>query len=151
VFALVVIATTVAALGAIYVMGRMWARAGTRVPAEELRPFATFDGGDRYVSDDERTRVDASGPSGAGEGMLAALVEILRVRGVAVNPIEPEDYGFMTVIELAGEDIILKIGASGDTDWMLFVKTPDGRVPLQITDALASLADVRNITWELRD
>jgi len=151
VLGLVLIATTVAVLGALYAIGRMWTRTAAVTPADDLRPFATFDGGERYADDAELARVESDGPSGAGEGVLGALVDLLRSRGVTVHPIEPESYGFMTVIELAGEDIILRIGAAGVPDWMLFVTAPNGRVALQITDALASLADIHNITWELRD
>jgi hypothetical protein len=55
----------------------------------------------------------------------------------------------MTVVELDGEDVILTLAAGGDQDWILFVKSPSGRVPMEIMDALRSLEDVRDVTWSV--
>ena len=128
---------------------RGWRAAGARAKTESMGPHARFDGGTRYVTADDRMRVETDGPGGAGEGVLLALVDALRARGVGTNPIEPESYGFMTVVELDGEDVILTLAAGGDQDWILFVKSPSGRVPMEIMDALRSLEDVRNVTWSV--
>ena len=98
---------------------------------------------------DERLRIETDGPGGAGEGVLLALVEALRARGVGTNPVEPESYGFMTVVEIDGEDVVLTLAAGGDQAWILFVKAPSGKVPMEIMDALRSLEDVRNVTWSV--
>jgi hypothetical protein len=135
-----------AAVWLLYVFVRGW-RAASPPKSEPMGPHARFDGGDRYVTADERLRVETDGPGGAGEGVLEALVDALRARGVGTNPVEPESYGFMTVVEIEGEDIILTLAAGGDQDWILFVKAPSGKVPIEIMDALRSLEDVRNVTW----
>lgn len=135
-----------AGLVALFVIARRWMTPATAKSAA-LGPHAMFDGGDRYATDDERMRIETDGPSGAGEGVLMALVDALRARGVATNPVEPESYGFMTVVEIDGEDIILELAAGGDQDWLLFVKAPSGKVPMEIMDALRSLDGVRNISW----
>ncbi len=133
--------------GVVYWMVRAWARAGTVVPSEPDRPHALFDGGERYATADEQARIELDGPSAAGEGVLMAIVDALRARGVGTNPIEPESYGYMTVVEIDDEDVILRIGSGGDRDWMLFVEAPSGAVPPQIEDALRSLENVRNVEW----
>lgn len=134
-----------AGLVALFVIARRLA-ASAAAKSEPMGPHAMFDGGDRYVTADERMRVETDGPSGAGEGVLMALVDALRARGVGTNPVEPESYGFMTVVEIEGEDIILELAAGGDQDWLLFVKAPSGKVPMEIMDALRSL-EVRNVSW----
>lgn len=116
-------------------------------PPAALGPHATFDGGGRYATETERMRVELDGPGSAGEGLLMALVDALRARGAGTHPVEPESYGFMTVVELDGEDVILELGAGSEQDWLLFVKAPSGKVPHQVMDALRSLADLRNVTW----
>ena len=135
-----------------YLLSRSWARSGKPKPAktpERMGPHAMFDGGDRYTTADERLRIETDGPGGAGEGVLMALVDAMRARGIVTNPIEPETYGFMTVVELDGEDVVLQLAAGGDQDWVLFVKSPSGRVPVEIMNALRSLEDVRNVTWSV--
>ncbi|MBA3501040.1 MAG: hypothetical protein H0T65_11735 [Deltaproteobacteria bacterium] len=136
-----------AAVWLVYVFARGWRAASARRRSEPMGPHAKFDGGDRYVTADERLRVETDGPGGAGEGVLMALVDALRARGVGTNPVEPESYGFMTVVEVDGGDIILTLAAGGDQDWILFVKAPNGKVPMEIMDAVRSLEDVRNVTW----
>jgi hypothetical protein len=129
----------------IYTMARKWAVASAP-PPEPDDPHAAFDGGEHYATDDERLRVETDGPSGAGEGVLMALVDALRARGYETNHVEPETYGFSTVVEIDGADVVLHIGAGGDCDWMLWVKTSDQKVPAQVEAALRTL-DVRNIRW----
>jgi len=135
-------------LVALFVVARRWATTQPPPPTP-LGPHAMFDGGERYATAEERMRIETDGPSGAGEGVLSALVDALRARGVGTNPVEPESYGFMTVVEIDGEDVILELGAGGDQAWLLFVKAPSGKVAPQIMDALRSLEDVRNVTWSL--
>jgi hypothetical protein len=142
-----------AAIWLLSVFLRGWRAAARRTSnnnkAEAMGPHAKFDGGQTYVTADERLRVETDGPGGAGEGVLLALVDALRTRGVGTNPVEPESYGFMTVVELDGEDVVLTLAAGGDQDWILFVKSPSGRVPMEIMDALRSLGGVRNVTWSV--
>ena len=135
-------------LVALFVVARRWANTQPPKP-EPLGPHAMFDGGDHYATAEEQMRIETDGPSGAGEGVLMALVAALRARGVGTNPVEPESYGFMTVVEIDGEDVILELGAGGEQAWLLFVKAPSGKVPLQIMDALRSLEGVRNVTWSV--
>ena len=142
----------VGAIIVVYFVSRAWVRSGTPKPTEtpeRMGPHAMFDGGERYATADERLRVETDGPGGAGEGVLMALVDAMRARGIETNPIEPETYGFMTVVELDGEDVVLQLAAGGDQDWVLFVKAPSGRVPVEIMNALRSLEDVRNVTWSV--
>jgi hypothetical protein len=137
-----------AGLVGLVVVVRRWIRGPSEtIPPPSMGPHAMFDGGQRYVTSDERMRIETDGPSGAGEGVLMALVDALRAKGLETNPIEPESYGFMTVVEIDGEDVVLELGAGGDQEWILFVKAPSGKVAPQIIDALHSLADVRNINW----
>jgi len=135
-------------LVALFVVARRWANTQPS-RAEPLGPHAMFDGGAHYATAEEQMRIETDGPSGAGEGVLMALVAALRARGVGTNPVEPESYGFMTVVEIDGEDVILELGAGGEQAWLLFVKAPSGKVPLQIMDALRSLEGVRNVTWSV--
>jgi hypothetical protein len=135
----------------VYFVSRLWVRQGTppvKQP-EPLGPHATFDGGARYATADERLSVEHDGPGGAGEGILLAIVDALRARGIETNPVEPETYGFMTVVELDGEDVVMQLAAGGEREWVLFVKSPSGRVPAEIMNALRSLEDVRNVTWSV--
>ena len=116
-------------------------------PEPLLPPHAMFDGGRRYATERE---LGITGPDtdGLGEGILMALVDALRALGVTSgNPIEPEDHGFMTVVEMDGEDVVLQIGMGGDQHWMLLVKSPSGRVPGRLMSALATLDDIRNVKW----
>ena len=116
-------------------------------PAPLLPPHAMFDGGHRYATERE-LGITGSETDGLGEGLLMALVDALRAYGVTSNnPIEPEDHGFMTVVEIDGEDVILQIGIGGDQQWLLLVKSPSGRVPSQLRSALSSLDDVRDVKW----
>jgi hypothetical protein len=134
------------------------------VPSPEplLPPHAMFAGGHRYATERELGIIgsaaggSAAGGSvaggsdtdGLGEGLLLALVDALRLRGVtSTNPIEPEDHGFMTVVDIDGDDVILQIGVGGDRQWLLLVRSPSGTVPSVVMDALASLDDVRDIAW----
>jgi hypothetical protein len=139
----------VAVIGLLYVVARAWARNAMPRKSEPLGPHAMFDGGERYATADERLNVEHDGPSGAGEGVLLALVDALRARGVITNPVEPETYGFMTVVEIDGEDVVLSLAAGGEQDWVLFVKAPSGKVPVEIMNALRSLGDLRNVTWSV--
>lgn len=139
----------VAVVGVLYIVVRAWARNAMPRKSEPLGPHAMFDGGERYATADERLNVEHDGPSGAGEGVLLALVDALRARGVITNPVEPESYGFMTVVEIDGEDVILSLAAGGEQDWVLFVKAPSGKVPVEIMNALRSLTDIRNVTWSV--
>ena len=149
----VLVLTILAVAAAVWLLSvfvRGWRAAGARASkAEAMGPHARFDGGQTYVTADERLRVETDGPGGAGEGVLLAIVDALRTRGVGTNPVEPESYGFMTVVNLDGEDVVLTLAAGGDQDWILFVKAPSGRVPMEIMDALRSLSDVRNVTWSV--
>lgn len=135
-----------AALVVIYSIARARTRATKR--AEPLGPHATFDGGEQYATADERLHIEHDGPSGAGEGLLLAIVAALRARGFATHPVEPEAYGFMSVVEIDGEDVILTLGAGGEQAWILFVRAPSGKVPVEIMNALRTL-HVRNVTWSL--
>ena len=145
------ILAVVAAVWLFYVFARGWRAAAARTnsnnKAAAMGPHAKFDGGQTYVTADERLRIETDGPGGAGEGVLLAIVEALRTRGVGTNAVEPESYGFMTVVEIDNEDIVLTLAAGGDQDWILFVKAPSGKVPMEIMDARRSLEDVRNVTW----
>ena len=134
-----------ATLYVIYTMARKWAVASAP-PPEPVAPHATFDGGESYVTEDERQRIELDGPSGAGEGILMALVDALRARGFETNPVEPENYGFSTVVEIEGADIILRIGSGGDAEWILWVYAPENRLPQDIDSALRSLS-IRNLRW----
>jgi hypothetical protein len=120
----------------------VWTMRAPVNPREPLGAHAMFDGGERYSTAEERMRIET-------EGVLLALVDALRGRGVTTNPVEPETYGFMTVISIEGEDIILELSAGGDQTWILFVKAPSEKVPVEVMDALRSLDDVRNIKWQL--
>ena len=116
-------------------------------PEPLLPPHAMFEGGHRYATERE-LGIAGTETDGLGEGLLMALVDALRHRGViSDSPIEPEDHGFMTVVAIDGTDVILQIGIGGDQQWMLLVKSPHGRVPGVVMDALASLEDVRNVRW----
>ena len=119
-----------------------------RQPPEPAKPRATFEGGQRYATADEKLRIETDGPSACGEGMLLAIVDALRARGVVTNAVEPESYGYMTVITVSGEDVVLRIGSWGkDFEWTLYVESPSGKVATEISDALRSLEDIREIKW----
>ena len=136
-----------AGLVGLVVVARRWAEQPIAAPASaSLGPHASFAGGHRYATEAERA-LDGGDADSLGEGLLMAIVDALRARGVGTNPVEPEPYGYMTVIEIDGDDVILQIGAGGEQDWLLFVKSPTGKVPQQVIDALASLDDVRDVTW----
>ena len=136
-----------AAILVVYFIARAWTRAGAAKKADPLGPHATFDGGERYATADEKLTVEHDGPAGAGIGLLQALVEALRARGLETNEVEPEDYGFMTVVKVGGEDVILQLGAGGQAEWTLFVRSPSGKVPMEVMDAVRSLEGLRNLTW----
>ena len=134
----------VAGLVGLVALSRWWTEQPVAAPAASgLGPHASFAGGDRYATEAER----GSDSDARGEGLLMALVDALRARGVGTNPVEPEPHGFMTVVEIDGDDVILRVGTGGEQDWLLFVKSPSGKVPQQIVDALASLEDVRDVNW----
>lgn len=133
----------------LYVAARAWARANKAKTAEPMGPHAMFDGGERYETADEKLSVEHDGPAGAGIGLLMAIVDALRARGLETNEVEPEDYGFMTVVKVGGEDVILQIGAGGDQEWTLFVRAPSGKVPMEVMDAVRSLEGIRNLTWSV--
>lgn len=145
----------VAGLVGLVALSRWWAGEAPPVdvtaPAEPIpslvEPHAVFDGGHRYATEQERA-ADASTSERRGEGLLMALVDALRARGItATNPIEPEHYGYMTVVEIDGEDVILQLAAGGPQEWRLWVKAPSGRVPPSVVDALHALEDIRNVRW----
>lgn len=138
-----------ATLFVLYAMARkVSAQRRPQPPSEPPKPHATFDGGEAYATADERMRIETDGPSAGGEGVLMAIVDALRARGVATNPVEPEDYGYMTVITVAGEDVILRVGSwGGEYEWLLFVEAPSGTVPPEVDAALRSLDNVRNVRW----
>ncbi len=147
------IAIVVATLFVLYTFAQKWTAATRRrrppPPPEPAKPHATFDGGERYATADERLRIETDGPSAGGEGLLMAIVDALRARGVTTNPVEPESYGYMTVITIDGEDIVLRIGSWGrELEWSLFIESPTGRLPPQIDEALRSLEDIHNVQWK---
>jgi hypothetical protein len=127
---------------------RYQAAAGSRPPAEPPKPYATFEGGHTYATADEKLRIETDGPSACGEGMLLAIVDALRAKGAQTNPIEPESYGYMTVVGVGGEDVVLRVGSWGrEFEWTLYVESPSGKVAPEIDAALRSLVDVRNVKW----
>jgi hypothetical protein len=80
--------------------------------------------------------------------MLLAIVDALRAKGAQTNPIEPESYGYMTVVGVGGEDVVLRVGSWGrEFEWTLYVESPSGKVAPEIDAALRSLVDVRNVKW----
>src|SRR5687767_3151885 len=118
-------------------------------PAEPARPRASFEGGEVYATADEKLRIETDGPSAGGEGILMAIVDALRARGVVTNPVEPESYGYMTVITVGGEDVVLRLGSWGrEFEWTLYVESPSGKVASEILDALGSLENIRNVAWK---
>ena len=143
--AVVMLAGVVVAL----VVLSLWAQRTAPKRNEPLGPHATFDGGERYATADEKLSVEHDGPSGAGVGILMAIVDALRARGLETNEVEPEDYGFMTVVKVGGEDVILQISAGGQQEWTLFVRAPSGKVPMEVMDAVRSLEAIRNLTWSV--
>ena len=143
--AAVILACFVAALVGLAV----WSQRGAAKPNEPLGPHATFDGGERYATSDEKLAVEHDGPAGAGIGILMAIVDALRARGLETNEVEPEDYGFMTVVKVGGEDVILQISSGGQQEWTLFVRAPSGKVPMEVMDAVRSLEAIRNLTWSV--
>ena len=132
------------------VLSRRWRRAVQREPSppEPIKPHATFTGGDRYCTADERLRVETDGPSAWGEGILMAIVEAPRARGATTNQVEPESYGYMTVVNVDGEDIVLRIGSWGrEFEWTLYVESPSRKVPDMVVEAVRSLEDLRDVVW----
>jgi hypothetical protein len=135
------------------IAAKRWASAVPAVAKHEPEPpHATFEGGSRYLLEHEREPADDGDLSGHGEGVLTAIVDVLRARGLGTNPVEPLSYGYMTVVEIDGEDVILDIGVAdfcddGEPEWKLFVKARDHQVPRQIREALAALAGIRNVQW----
>jgi len=127
----------------------VWSQRGAAKSNEPLGPHATFDGGEHYATADEKLAVEHDGPAGAGVGLLMAIVAALRARGLETNEVEPEDYGFMTVVKVGGEDVIIQISAGGQQEWTLFVRSPSGKVPMEVMDAVRSLEGLRNLTWSV--
>jgi hypothetical protein len=146
---LLVFVVAVVTLVVLYGMANKWARArAPQPPSEPAKPHATFVGGQRYATADETLRIETDGPSAGGEGVLLALVDALHAHGAITNPVEPEDYGYMTVVTVGGEDVILRIGSWGaEFEWTLYVESPSGKVAPEIDVALRSLGDVRDVTW----
>jgi hypothetical protein len=145
---LLALVVVVATIFVIYSVARRSAGPRARPPAEPPKPYATFEGGHSYTTTDERMRIELDGPSACGEGVLLAIVDALRAKGAQTNPVEPESYGYMTVVGVGGEDVILRVGSWGrEFEWTLYVESPSGKVAPEIDSALRSLLDVRNVKW----
>ncbi|MDB4969661.1 MAG: hypothetical protein JWN44_5350 [Myxococcales bacterium] len=95
---------------------------------------------------------DDAADAAAGRPLLSAIVAALRVQGIEVSDIEPEDWGYTAAATLAGKPLLLRLGAHGSNGvgriWLLVLEGASPTAARTIERAVIAVAGIKVLGWD---
>ena len=88
----------------------------------------------------------------AGRPLFDVIAEALRSGGVEVAAVEPDDWGYSAAATVAGETVLLKLGAHGSNGvgriWLLTLEGAGRNAAEAVERLVANIGGIKVLGWD---